>query len=440
MALSKMNLISAFKNSTPNVKLDHGNDGIKCTSVLGETGHEYVYSDVLVFSEWFSDSETATFSLLCRSGTSISIAFFFFDANKSKIDSKIHPSNQMISFTPPEGTVYFRLALRVYGPTEDLLIAMPTGNTESVLAAMTAYNSFNYYAREAENKIVFSSESPLILLETLFCDTETNTSAITKYLSYFKGLISLVAKQEYKNFTWFIHISSDKGRAIDVIRKFIERLELQRNTVINIYDHPVGGYKNEHETHIDRLRRPNSTYPELREKIFASALSSAGIDPNNISPSQVIVRIAIDDDDFISPRYFSKISEIAEQEVNNLTVDAPQAVIGINRLWTTYLTPGGNSVVHDVVFSRMMTGCKFSVGRGLIPLTPYAIHERFEDVQNIAGRSIPHKIHNLDKPIFSYNRHGGNYSNQNKKSYYDEHIGTYQFNEHKELIDFIESF
>lgn len=435
-----MNLINAFKNGTPNVKLEHGDDGIKCISTLGQTEHEYVYSDVLVFSEWFSDIESATFSLLCRSGTSISIAFFYLDANKSKIDSKIHPSNQMISFNPPEGTVYFRLALRIYGPTEDLLIAMPTGNTESVLATMTAYNSFNYYAPELESKTASSSSYPLILLETLFCDTETNISAITKYLSYFKGLIGLVAKQEYRNFTWFIHVSSDKGRAIDEIRKSIERLNLQNNTVLNIYDHPAGGYKNEHETHIDRLRRPNSTYPELREKIFESALSTAGFDSHTIASDQILIRVAIDDDDFISPHYFSKIVELAEQESKNLDEVNPQIVIGINRLWTTYLTPGGNSVVHDVIFSRVMTGCKFSVGRGLIPLTPYAIHERFEDVQNIAGKSIPHKICHLDKPVFSYNRHGGNYSNQNKKSYYDEHIGTYQFKSHKELINFIESF
>ncbi|MBV4493357.1 hypothetical protein [Pseudomonas oryzicola] len=435
-----MNLINAFKNSTPNVKLEHGDGGITCISTLGQTEHEYVYSDVLVFSEWFSDIESATFSLLCRNGTSISIAFFYFDANKTKIDSKIHPSNQMISFNPPEGTVYFRLALRVYGPTEDLLIAMPSGNNESVLAMMTAYNSFNYCAPEIEKKASFCNKTPLILLETLFCDTETNISAITKYLSYFKGLIGLVAKQDYKNFAWLIHVSSDKGRAIDEIRKSIERLQLQGNTILNIYDHPADGYKNEHETHIDRLRRPNSTYPELREKIFTSALSAAGIAPEKISPEQLLIRVAIDDDDFISPHYFSKIVELAVQEAKDLDEENPQTVIGINRIWTTYLTPGGNSVVHDVVFSRMMTGCKFSVGRGMIPLTPYAIHERFEDVQNIAGRSIPHKIFKLEKPIFSYNRHGGNYSNQNKKSYYDEHIGTYQFKNHEELITFIENF
>jgi len=88
----------------------------------------------------------------------------------------------------------------------------------------------------------------------------------------------------------------------------------------------------------------------------------------------------------------------------------------------------------------MMTGCKFSVARGIIPLTPYAIYERFEAVQNSAVREIPHKIFSLDKPIFSYNRHGGNYSNQNKKSYYDEHIATHQFKDHQELLEFIENF
>jgi len=434
-----MNLLTTFKNCKPKkVNLNFTDNGIEFISCLGESEHEYLYSEILTFSEWFNDPESATFSLLCKEGTSVSAAFFYFDASQSKLDSKIFPSNQMVSFSPPEGTVYFRVALRVYGPAEDLLIAMPTGDTNTVLALMTKFNSFNHSPLKAE-KILYSELQPLILLETLFCDTESNTSAIAKYLSYFKGLIGLIAKQQYRNFIWFIHISSDKGRAIDEVRKIIERLDLQKNAVINIYDHPVGGYNNEHETHIDRLRRPNSTYPELREKIFDDALATAGINRADIDADQILVRVAIDDDDFVSPHYFSKIAELASQQALELNEDTPQAVIGINRVWITHLTPGGNSVVHDVNFSRMMTGCKFSVSRGIIPLTPYALYERFDAVQNIAGRVIPHKVCTLDKPIFSYNRHGGNYSNQNKKSYYDEHIATYQFKDHRALMEFIEN-
>ncbi|NTY91302.1 hypothetical protein [Pseudomonas putida] len=435
-----MNLLTTFKNCKPKkVKLNFTHAGIEYISTLGESEHEYIYSEILNFSEWFNDPETATFSLLCKQGNSVSVAFFFFDSSQSKLDSKIFPSNQMISFNPPEGTVYFRVALRVYGPAEDLLIAMLTGDSDSVLALMTEYNSFNHTPLKAE-RISYSELQPLIFLETLFCDTESNSSAIEKYLSYFKGLIGLIAKQQYRNFIWFIHISSDKGRAIDEIRKIVERLDLNNNTVINIYDHPVGGYQNEHETHIDRLRRPNSSYPELREKIFDNALAAAGINRSDIAPEQILVRVAIDDDDFVSPHYFAKIAELATRQAPELNKQTPQIVIGINRVWITHLTPGGNSVVHDVKFSRMMTGCKFSISRGIIPLTPYAIYERFEEVQNSAVRDIPHKICSLDKPIFSYNRHGGNYSNQNKKSYYDEHMATHQFQSHKQLIEFIENF
>ncbi|MBH3396262.1 MULTISPECIES: hypothetical protein [Pseudomonas] len=435
-----MNLLTAFKNCKPKkVKLAFTQAGIEYVSSLGESEHEYIYSEILNFSEWFNDPLSATFSLLCKQGSSVSVAFFFFDSAQSKLDSKIFPSNQMISFCPPEGTVYFRVALRVYGPAEDLLIAMLTGDNDTVLALMTKYNSFNQSPLRPE-KFTYSEIQPLIFLETLFCDTESNASAIQKYLSYFKGLLGLIAKQQYRNFIWLIHISSDKGRAIDEIRKIVERLNLNRNTVINIYDHPAGGYQNEHETHIDRLRRPNSSYPELREKIFDNALEAAGIDLGEIAPDQIVVRIAIDDDDFVSPHYFTKIAELAAQQAPELNDETPQAVIGINRVWITHLTPGGNSVVHDVKFSRMMTGCKFSVARGIIPLTPYAIYERFEAVQNSAVREIPHKIFSLDKPIFSYNRHGGNYSNQNKKSYYDEHIATHQFKDHQELLEFIENF
>lgn len=431
-------MIELFSGKTSKeVEVSLSNDVLICTSRLEEGVHTYLYSDVLSVDDLHCDADDCFVFLSAQSNISLTAVLVFFDADNKKLASGSSPANQSGKIEIPPEAAYFKAALRFMQSGVAEIYSFNIGSLSKISRVIAQCNSFNHAAFKwvsSDYRATVSLAIPLIVIETVFCDTETNADVLNRYLSYFVGLIYCVSSQNYSNFIWFVHVSSDKGQAIDAIRRVIERVGLGSKVYINIYSHPKDGYGNEHEVHIDWVRRPNSTFPEHRDRLFSAALEKSGFFPARELEKCVVVRLALDDDDFITARHFDSIQRLALEHASVLTDKRLTVIVGMKRIFVSYFLANGKVEVADVEFSRVMTGCKFSVSIGAYPRSAFSITERFEEVDRDRA-DVMYVETAENSPSFSYNRHGGNFSAQNKRLYYTHEYGVSAFSSHAQMLE-----
>ncbi|WP_162947762.1 hypothetical protein [uncultured Pseudomonas sp.] len=431
-------MISLFLGkSVAGVSVNVLEDVLVCDSRLAEGVHAYVYSDLISVESLECDADECFIFLRGQSNISLIAVLVFFGSSGEKLSGGSSPANQVGRIEIPKNATHFKIALRLMQVGVAEIYSFDVGRMDKIKKVVAESNSFNYkeslmLPRDYKSKV--SLKIPLIVVETVFCDTETDPHVMSRYLSYFVGLIHCVGTQKYNNFIWFIHVSDDKGRAVDVIRSAIERFGLSHKVYLNIYSHPKEGYGNEAEVHIDRIRRPNSTYPERRDNLFSGAVQKSGFYKESELEGCVVIRVALDDDDFITASHFELLQSLGSKYSAEIDNTLLTVLISINRLFVSYFLPNGNVDVCDVEFSRAMTGCKFSVSKGAYPRSPFSITERFDEVD----RSRPEVLyveHSQNLPSFSYNRHGDNLSAQNKSLYYKDEHAVVTFASHAKMLE-----
>ncbi|MFJ2678398.1 hypothetical protein [Pseudomonas sivasensis] len=431
-------MIELFSGKTSkDVEVCFAGGVLTCTSKLEEGIHTYIYSDFILLDDLNFDVNDCFVFLRARSNISLTAVLVFFDSNRAKLTGGSSPANQSGKIDVPNEAVYLKIALRFMQVGVAEIYSFDVGSLSEINKVVAQCNSFNYKELKflTDNyRAKVSLAVPLVVVETVFCDTETDLDILSRYLSYFVGLITCVSSQNYSNFIWFVHVSSDKGHAIDLIRATVERVGLGGKVYVNIYSHPKDGYGNENEVHIDRLRRPNSIFPELRDKLFSAALEKSGFYKSEELDKCVVARLALDDDDFITAHHFDSVQSLALECSKEIDEKLSTVLIGLKRIFVSHFLPDGKVEVADVEFSRAMTGCKFSVSIGDYPRSAFSITERFDEVDKDRA-DVKYFEFDGNKPSFSYNRHGNNFSGQNKSFYYKKEYGVSMYSSHSDMLN-----
>lgn len=387
--------------------------------------HNYHYSSFVKLQDIGRPSCLA-FCLVADNGVSLSLAIVFYDGNREKVGGGVFPVNQLNTIETPKEAVFFKYALRMVGAFNACVRKILIGDESSISQEVNNIFSFP----ELTNFPL--DQAPLILVETLFCDVERDQVIIERYLSYFSVLIQLMRRQIYKKYYWMISISSDKHRAIEIIRERVSRLDMSRQVFLNIYEHPATGYNVHEDDHIDRLRKPNATIPEYRE-IHTERFRNWLIEKDVSFEKLTIVRLAIDDDDFVSSLHLCNVASAAHS-VARAGRDT-MSFVSFDRIGIIYNDFGGFTV-DEVLFSKMLTGAKFAVREGDLPTSPFAITENFPAEEGLLGGVFYTKVTPWITTFF-YNRHGANLSNANKRAFYIQSISERRIESPAELIAFI---
>ncbi|WP_338590437.1 hypothetical protein VXM60_19590 [Shewanella khirikhana] len=389
---------------------------------------KYIYSNpISIDSLQISKGLDISFYFECGGDGDICGGIIFYDCNLNKIGSIVKDSNQIHGVEFPDNTVSISLCLRVLPDMGFTLTNFLVGNTKELQVEVNRVNSFNF---NSCYNFISNNQSRKIFIETIFCDTERREHALDKYFSYFSTQMYLMSRQTNKNFTWVIHVSSDKPKFIERIANLINVFGLTQ-CFINVFDHPSEGYNNEHETHVDLRCRPNASYPHRREYLFDLFKDRAGV---SIRDSDFVVRISTDDDDFMFPHFISSINLLISKYRSKL--DAGKVLyLGFGRNLVARYSSNGSVTVDDASLSKLIPGMKFVCAKGVFPRSPFCLPEDFE-VARKQSADLYIDDHDL-APCYIYNRHGANFSNGQKNIYYKKLFNTIRFNSHEELIKFI---
>lgn len=412
--------------TTAETSLERKDDSLYVVSKLDENSHNYIYSDFIAIHELDTDITSVSALGVVDNAKGISLAVIFFDGQKKKLGGKIVPFNQKSIIDIEEDSAYIKIGLRVQGrgvfTVYDILLS-----SDSDLA-LKSRDIFSFPILECcEKNEGFSSFSrisqPLITIETIFCDVERDIVKLDRYFSYLRVLFRLIEVQHYQNFYWMILISSDKAVYIQQLLGMLKDSNIKNKVFINIYEHPVSGYGNEGEANIDRLLKPNVTTPELREK-HSSVFIDWITQQEKVSHDQVVVKLALDDDDFISPRHFAVIADSA------ISIDqkdrSSSTFVGIRYIGVVYHEYKG-AQLDKVHFTKTMNGAKFLVSNGLGAGSPFAIPEDFPDNERYIHYNAPY-------PTFFYNRHAFNLSASGKSHFYQELVSSQSFESSEALL------
>lgn len=407
-------------------------DGLTFNSELEIGVHKYIHGEmeeISVFSEYF---------VFFASSSDISAVIQLYDEGKSLISSYNTAPNQMLRLDRLQDATYLKISLRFYGPSIGVLASLFRGSIDEVLTEiknkLSIKDSASQYVKNQAKiygaKENYQANQPIILLETLFCDTETDELILDRYISFFEVLICLVSMQTYKNYRWIIHISSDKSNFISKLDLLIEQLNMTPFVVLNVYSHPNEGYDNKSETHIMRINCPNRTFPHLRDGLFNQGLNKLDFDPS--LHKSWIIRLGIDDDDFISTSHFERIVKLLKNNAHKKTGDDQEFVFGLRTITCAYYRPSGAVTVEKVVFDRIVHGSKFSAKYRSVPTSPFPIKERFDEYTETSN----HIYLDVDDELytFSYNRHGNNFSTQKKNNFYREVRQKVEYKSQKEYL------
>jgi hypothetical protein len=422
-------VINCFtKIQSPEVSLLNNDAGLVINSSISSDSHKYLYSELINIEDLELDGRIINALGIVDNAKGISLAVIFLDKKKNKLGGKIIPFNQYSEIELDEGTEFIKLGFRLQGQGDFFVYDVIVGSYEQVTErSQEAFSFPDLTCCQSTNQfLALQTEQPLILVETLFCDVETDDSKLARYFSYFCVLFRLIELQTYSRFYWMISISADKADYIAKLRDMLAHSPVQDKVFLNIYQHPEQGYDNDKETHIDRLLRPNVTIPELREKHtqqFADLIGQKGVKRE----SQLMVKLALDDDDFISPKHFSVIADGAIS-IKEKCQSGP-VYVGMDWIGVIYHGVKGGRL-DSVHFARTMHGAKYSVNYGMDKTSPFAIPENFPVNERYVMYQMPY-------PTFFYNRHAFNFSNSCKNFYYKELMHTEVFGSAEQILEYI---
>ncbi|NUE20385.1 hypothetical protein HUC07_16490 [Escherichia coli] len=428
-----MNLTYLFEETYKYISYDKQDGSLSISTIGNSDEHDfkYVYSkpiDIQVLCN--PEKNEHSFFFDCDGEANICGGVVFLNSSKENIGSIVKNCNQIFDFEIPEEASFITLCLRAIKNHAFKINNFVIGEKSDIHSYINKCSSFDVMATTTN---ISKHQNRKIIIETIFCDTETRTHALEKYFSYFSTQIYLMSRQTEKNFIWVIHISSDKQLYIRKISSLLSDYNLHEVCFINVFEHPKEGYNNENETHIDRRCRPNASYPERRNHLFSLFLDK--FKPIDLSKGNLIARVSTDDDDFMFPNYIAAINLLISKYRKN--IESNEFVcLGFGRNYVATYKTNGSVFMEDVSLSRLIPGMKFVCSNKTIPRSPFGLPEDFNFEKNNSGHDIYIDDHEFP-PCYVYNRHGANYSNGQKNLYYTKKFNELSFKNHNEIVDYI---
>ncbi|MHA6600327.1 alpha/beta hydrolase family protein [Corynebacterium coyleae] len=270
--------------------------------------------------------------------------------------------------------------------------------------------------------------------ETIFCDYESDPEILDKYFSRWLHSLRSVANITIPDgvfFRHFLYISSDKLEFAGKLRDILNALPDSQKTrfVIVPYDHPVGGYGYDEDSHPDQYKNPNKSAPN-RDRLFERALS---IEP--VPEWERSIRLTLDDDDLWAPWHLSEIVRAAD-----LAYDPDKVVgVGLENAIIAYIDKG----VADIVgLNKAMNGNKFYVSDNKkwslqTRLSPWSIPESFDpkNVTRMSKAGVTLTRISGNRPGWVYGRWGTNLSGREKHRYYSNKQATFNFSDVNKIFE-----
>lgn len=381
----------------------------------------------------------------CYPSKGISLAFIFYDCDDVRLDSMIMAPNQKTPIIIPEDTRSMVLSLRISEEYKYVINALHVGSSNQLQVLVKNAMCFDYSCINSQitnqNVRISSPEDnePLIILESVFCDTENNDDVIHRYLSFFIASIYQVSIQSYKNYIWAIYISDDKENVANTIKEYIHLFGISEKVEIIFFTHPPDGYSLTGNAKTDEfiMRRPNIRISSRREMLFTKMLNVRESLNNH---SGLVIRLALDDDDFFASNHFEDIAKIA-MKYEYMLVAHKAVAIGLTRLIVAYHYVQKIVEIHEVDFTKFMTGNKFLISDGIdYKLSPFSIPESFRSTEGYVNNGIYYKVEKNNLPGFIYNRHGINFSNSNKQFYCDHTYRITSYASHDEFLHSLNTY
>ena len=431
-----MTILNYFHDQNHNdVELSHANGQTTFKTTLSENSHAYIYSKRIMLDDLNELSGLNHMCAVLYSDTpSLSLAVIYYAKDGSKLSGEIIPCNQSQKILIPEQAITIAFGIRFYGRAEGVIHELICGSERFINEVVSKHGSFDGLMAIDQpavvDDVVHNLEKPLIIMETVFCDTENDPLILERYQTFFSGLFVSIVNQEYRNYLWCIFVSKDKSVQIDVFTKWIAASGLESKIKLIPYMHPKEGYGHEDDDHIDRARRPNTSLENRRQALTQMIESQTDIDFESF---QYIVRMGLDDDDFISSRYLEDVSNCVLDSYLKIPHKEKHRVFGFPNICCAYYRYDGSVDLDKVSMSRAMTGAKFSAAKFSLPMSPFAISEDFLQWTRMNNQNVTyHKIQD-NLPGFFYNRHGQNFSNQSKKFFYDRQFEAIQYRSQSEF-------
>lgn len=267
------------------------------------------------------------------------------------------------------------------------------------------------------------SASKLVIIETIFADTEHDDQALDRLYTAFLRTLGSISAQHIPGDAKLIHAiycSIDKEQHyLNLLHEIcsFNRLHPNIEFILLPYRHPANGYPRSDSGHIDALRLPNKFYSHLALALFADTRKI--IEARHLTTKSTNIRLAIDDDDVILPWGIAEMLAISEdaQELFHRKVKA----LGVLNQFVYYPIEGGR--IDLVTWNVCMSGSKFFLSENLCELdalTPWMLPEQFSaNVQrNFRQRNID--LHTVPeaRPFFIYMRSGNSLSGMLKTQHY----------------------
>lgn len=202
----------------------------------------------------------------------------------------------------------------------------------------------------------------LILTETVFADVENRSEKVREFLGYYDLTLKSIADQIAVSGARHIHftyVSSDKPLAIATVARMINKYNAESKFSefrLVLFDHPLEGYPEPENGHIDRKMRP-SLFGERPNILFSKAFSNLALP--GLKGSDLFIRSSIDDDDAWLPW---AMKEFAYQ--GSALMDTPgrdNRCIGFPHQYIFYPIEAGR--LDSVSMRMVMPGAKFNISR-----------------------------------------------------------------------------
>lgn len=287
-------------------------------------------------------------------------------------------------------------------------------------------------------------KNPVIINETVFCDTETDFRITELYYSRLIACIESVKNQEIHIPHLLVHViyvSEEKKTYISKLEAIAKQISTDNfKLIIVTYAHPEEGYPFPAGSHIDFIKMPNRS-PGYRDRLFQKTVSRLS-EQFEIEDFEYFIRIALDDDDFWAPWHVNEVIHIAEHKLTS----APAKLFAIG-LVDGFIAHVGEDIARltTVKFNRCINGNKFVVSRDLnriLNISPWSINDWLDagtkrDFRNNHEGELA--LMETGVPSFCYFRRGYNLSQQNKDWCIEKKLEELTFSGEPELIAAIPS-
>lgn len=274
----------------------------------------------------------------------------------------------------------------------------------------------------------------IITVETNFCDYEQDPQVRKTFFDRWAIALENSAKVVIPNSTeihFFLYMSNDKIRELDIIRKLLPSLNVDRDRTFHLvtFEHPEEGYGYDENTRPATLyKNPNKTAP-YRDILFRKALENL-----NLEKYDRLIRVALDDDDMWLPWQAEEIVKAADQAYE------PGKIVGVgfSQVCVAYIEKNTADIVE---LSHHMNGNKFYVSGKeefdrSVNISPWSLPEVFDESsrRRLQRVGVTLKSYPSNIPGWVYGRWGSNLSTNKKTQYYKKLHTKVAFKDVSELI------